>query len=584
MDPKQQASRTATTTRADRDDAVDDAVVRAVGAWVQQFGRTLKNCRLYEPGNATVLRFRQQLVAGLHQVLREQGPFTLRFQASDVTLDGVSLYPAKVREDNLALPFYRDGIRSITFHDGVEPREVDALVAAVLAVTSQDATGDEDLVTLLWESQLTHVAIDYIPAEGDVSDTAASAGEPVPWPTGAAEPAPRLEDPGPRTQQDPPPSENVARSDDWNVGEPTADFEAEFASLNAGADAEVPRFRDEYEAERAMTPVAAAVSVARAFVAAETTDEDRAELAAYLPRLLRAAVQAGAWTEAHTVVALMREAPSGWSPIAFVQEFQQPSSVAAVRTILVEQSEDQVRAFTEFAMDLGDFAVDVLGQTLAELDGAAQSRPIADVIVALCRQTPERLAPWLGDRRPNVVRNVVRMLGTIGGNAIVGPLQAAIRHPDSRIRAEAIHALRTADVRTVKPLLLAVLPQLDPRMFCQALQKLGERRDPQVGQTMLLLMLAPEFEMRTPEEKHTIYTTLGSTGADEVIPELEAELLKGGWFERVNEAHRIAVARCLSRIGTPMARMVLDNGVKSRRQQVREACADAILKWDGARG
>jgi len=295
-------------------------------------------------------------------------------------------------------------------------------------------------------------------------------------------------------------------------------------------------------------------------------------------------VQAGTWPEAHAIVVLLREAPSGWSPIAFVQEFQQPSSVAAVRALLLQQSEDQVRAFTEFAKDLGEFAVDVLGQTLAELDGAAQGRPLADVIVELCRQTPERLAPWLGDRRPNVVRTVVRMLGTIGGNAVVGPLQAAIRHPDPRIRAEAIQALRTADVKAVKPLLLAVLPELDARLFCQALPKLAERRDPQVAQTMLLLMVAPEFEARTAEEKHAIYTVLGATGADEVIPELEAELQKGGWFERVNEAHRIAVARCLSRIGTPMARMVLDNGIKSRRQQVREACADAILKWDGARG
>src|SRR5205814_5296725 len=98
------------------------------------------------------------------------------------------------------------------------------------------------------------------------------------------------EDPGPRTQLDPRPSEDVARSDDWNVGEPTADFEQEFAALSDAAAVEVRRFQREYEAERAMTPVATAVAVAQAFAAAEATEEDLVELSAYLPRILRAAV------------------------------------------------------------------------------------------------------------------------------------------------------------------------------------------------------------------------------------------------------------------------------------------------------
>ena len=125
-----------------------------------------------------------------------------------------------------------------------------------------------------------------------------------------------------------------------------------------------------------------------------------------------------------------------WSPVGFVQELQQPGSIQIVRSRLLEQTEAQARAFTEFALDLGEFAVDVLGQVMAELDGAPQAKPLTEMIVEHCRTTPERLAPWIADRRPNVVRNVVQMLGAIGGNAIVGPLQSAIRHPDARIRAE----------------------------------------------------------------------------------------------------------------------------------------------------
>ncbi len=564
--------------------AENDPSVRAVGAWVQQLARTIKNCRLYDAGNPTVIRFRQQLVASLHQVIRQHGSFVLRIGPDDVTCQGVSLYPARSRDDNLALPFYRDGIRAMTFLEGTEPREIDALVSSVLRVTGPEASEDEDLVTVLWDAQLTHVTIDYIPPEGGVEGTGAETeGELVPWPTGEAAAA-QAEEPAPRTLTDPPPGEAGRRSDDWSVGESAADFETAFAQLRAVSAAEMARFHRDYEAERAVLPVSAAVAVARAFIAAEAQDGDLPELGAYLPRVLRVAVQTGAWRDAHVIAGLMRDSPAGWSPVGLVQELQQPASIALLRDRLLAQSEAEARAFTEFASDFGEYAVDVLGQLLAELDGASPSRPLAEAIVERCRTTPERLAPWVADHRPNVVRAAVGILAAIGGNGIVGPLAAAIRHPNPRVRAEAVQALRSADARLVKPLLLPVLPTLDTRQFCQSLQKLAEARDPQVAEAMLTMMVAPEFEQRPTEEKHAIYATLGATGGDEVIPELEAELLKGSWFERVNEAHRQTVARCLARIGTPLARMVLENGAKSRRAQVRDACADVLAKWEAPRG
>ena len=46
-----------------------------------------------------------ELVAALHEVIRLHGSFVLRVAPDDVTCDGVSLYPARSRDDNLALPF-----------------------------------------------------------------------------------------------------------------------------------------------------------------------------------------------------------------------------------------------------------------------------------------------------------------------------------------------------------------------------------------------------------------------------------------------------------------------------------------------
>ena len=61
-----------------------------------------------------------------------------------------------------------------------------------------------------------------------------------------------------------------------------------------------------------------------------------------------------------------------------------------------------------------------------------------------------------------------------------------------------------------------------------------------------------------------------------MVHELEAELLKGNWFARGQEAHRQAVARVLARIGSDAAKMVLQRGALSKRGPVRKACEDAL--------
>jgi HEAT repeat protein len=201
---------------------------------------------------------------------------------------------------------------------------------------------------------------------------------------------------------------------------------------------------------------------------------------------------------------------------------------------------------------------------------------IAEAVAETCRDNPERLAPWLSDSRWFVVRNVVHILGWIGGAPIVGLLKSALRHPEPRVRQEVVAALGQVEPKLARPLLMTLLDGADSRMFCAVLHQLSSERDTTVAQRMLAYLQDPEFEQRPMEERRAIYLTLSSTGNDEILPELEAELVRGNWFSRNQEAHRQAVARCLARIGTPLARMLLERGAQSKRGPVRKACEDAL--------
>src|SRR5262249_28583843 len=171
--------------------AEENSAHRAARHWVHQFARTLKTCRLYESSdNPTVAKFLEDLTASARQFTADHGALALRFSADDVVYDGVSLYFARSRDDNLALPFYRDGVRGLTINDDVTRGEIHRLIGAIVPVTSPVQT-DDALVTLLWEAHLDHVDIDYVPAEGDVNGgIEAEEGDAVPWPDAEDEAGP----------------------------------------------------------------------------------------------------------------------------------------------------------------------------------------------------------------------------------------------------------------------------------------------------------------------------------------------------------------------------------------------------------
>jgi HEAT repeat protein len=553
--------------------APNPAAVKAAGAIVTQLARTLKNCRLYDANNPTVVRFREELSSALRRVLDEFGELKLDFTSDDVFYHEVSLYPARSRDDNLALAFYRDGIRSLTIEPGFDARELDLVLAAILQVTGQNS-GDDDLVTMLWEAELAHLALDYVPGEGDVGagldDKNTEVGL-IPWPKNSDE-----EDPAPTAEAG---VTNLqgSRSDDWTTGDESIEIEAGFEELEALAPTEVLRFRREYEAEHQVANVTVSIAIANAYLGSNPNRDDQAEMARFLPRVMRLSVANGMWLEAYEALRLLKACDEeGRTELAFAQELLQPISITTAIERLDHQEQQPVVDFIAFAAELGDPGVDWLNLVLAESQNRRNRRLFAEAIAHMCRDNPERLAPWMSDPRWFVVRNVVHILGWIGGNSIIPMLQGAIRHSDPRVRQEVVTALGQVDPRMARPLLLRMLDGADTRMLSAVLHQLSANRDPGVARLLLSHLQAETFEERPHEERRAIYSALSAIGGDEIIADLEAEVHRGNWFSRNQEVHRQAVARVIARIGTPLARKVLERGMQSKRAPVRKACEEAL--------
>ena len=564
--------------------AIAAPVLRAWAEWLQQLSRTIKTCRLYDAANPTVVAFRSELASALEALLQAHGPFEIGFTPDVIVAGETPLYTARSREDNLALPFFRDGIRALTFQPGIQPREVDALVDALLHV-GRLGHEDEDLVTVLWESELDHLSVRYVSTEGDIESGGEGAldahaevvpGSIAPWPRPSAAAAS-----GPATVADSeaPAMDDTGRSDDrWTANE-TRETETHVVKLEIDADAEATRFRSEHDGERGLPLSRTALDLMQACFDHAVRDTDRVELRKFLPRLLHESVGHGDWNEARECFYLLRD-PTGRDDTvaAFLRDIARPDSVTSRNAwkCLDHQTPEQQEPFFELASEMGAESADWLMQGIAESQRQGLRRRLATVVASLLSENPERLAPWLADPRWYVVRNVVSILGQVEGAVPIGLLRVAARHAEYRVKREVVAALSRAPRAESRPVLLEMLNSAETRLFGTILHHLSQVRDAELAAMLFKQIEDPSFASRPEPERRAIYQALGAVGDDDVVPLLETQVLQGNWLRRGDESVRMAAVMCLARIGTAKAREVLENGARSKRAEVVRACETGL--------
>ncbi len=111
-----------------RADQIRDQVlaldVKRVADWIGALIRTIKASRTYPANSPTLHKFQAELESRTWSCLKEVGDITLVVQQFDLLYENYSVYHNADRNESLAFRFYGDGVREITFQEGLEPHEL----------------------------------------------------------------------------------------------------------------------------------------------------------------------------------------------------------------------------------------------------------------------------------------------------------------------------------------------------------------------------------------------------------------------------------------------------------------------------
>jgi HEAT repeat protein len=563
--------------------------------WFQQLARGMRVCRLYPRDNPTVIQIQEQLLEQLNKALDEHGAWRLRVTPTEIWLIDEpivhppaateELDPLSAKADRLPFIFYRDGVRGLVFQPQVPHSDFDAFFQAMVSADRGPMLHD-DLVTLLWQAHPVHIQIDAVPISQTIylsSKKIAPGGQrrlhgmAFNWsPSGDEIHADLGQVVGA--------AQGLHRDtfDDWPLPKTYVDVPAAFAVLTKGMQFVRSVLLTEWSAERGIEWTVEIPILFRRVLEIDPSREARAALSQSLVTWLAAAVQRFSWDEAQRALALLREFdPDGSLADEPLADAFAAIDGEAIADHLDESELDEQSKFLAIAVALGRPALD-LGTTVMAKAARARTRAAACTMLCyLCSDDPELLSPYLADERWYVVRNAVFVLGQIGGKEVVELLRFASAHPDARVRRQVVVSLANVPVEERLPLLASQLSSSDKRLLATTLNVMARHKSPETLRAILRQVRAPNFEARGDAQQRLIFNALAEMGDDSVVPTLAELLEKGGWFARVTP-QRQAAAQALYKIGTEKALAVLEQGLRSSHEAVRQVCLEAMASKSAA--
>jgi hypothetical protein len=563
--------------------------------WFQQLARGMRVCRLYPRDNPTVVQIEEQLLAQLNKSLEQHGAWRLKITPTEIWLvDEPIVHPPassenvdllSARADRLSFIFYRDGLRGLVIQPGVPAEEFDAFFHALVAADRGPMIHD-DLVTLLWQAHTSRIQIDAVPVSQTIylSTKRVSAGGRRRMQGLAFSLAPSGEEIHSDIGQLVGSAQGLHRDtfDDWPLPKTYVDVPAAYEILTKGMQFVRSILLTEWSAERGVEWTGDVPQLFRRVLELDSTTDTRAALAQSLVTWLAAAVQRFAWDEARQALGLLREFdPDGSLAGEHLADAFAGLDGAAIAEHLDESSAEEQAKFLALAVAQGPTTID-LGTTVLALSTKARTRAAATTMLCyLCSDTPDLLSPYLADERWYVVRNAVFILGQIGGDEVVELLRFASAHPDARVRRQVVVSLANVPPEARLPLLTPHLSTSDLRLLSTTLNVMARHRAPETVRALVRQLQAPNFESRGDEHQRLIFNAIAEMEDDIAVPALAALVHKGGWFARITP-QRLAAAQALFKIGTEKALAVLEEGIRSSHEAVRQACLEAMAAKSAA--
>ncbi len=542
------------------DNVTDTGAVREICARFQGACRAM---HLYPPGHSMIESQMKPLASSLSAFLSQHDSLPLQVEESSLEYRGEEVFRQDELRDDLAFMLYREGVRLLTLHAGLDHEELNGLVECFSRAPEATAF-DQDLVTLLWEQDFAHVDYALVdPLRLEVSGAGSFEALKTDVRT-------RLHD-----SVDADLSLTTPGWYDLPAGQL---MEIETGALVGSEELAALERAIRQEAR----PLEQLVDVLVEMLVCSESARGSESAAGALSRLLVSELRRGDLALVQSVVGRLHDLRG-----------RRPDCSAIVDGILVDIAQTESLRRVVLGLDgaprerqgeveallhqLAPHSYPALLDLLAEAEGGRSRKCLLNELTTDRRLPVELLEQRLSDPRWFVVRNMVVLLRATQDRCPADVLARVLRHADDRVRREVVRTLAGLTEPRASTLLRSALTDSSPAVRTAAAHALGQRKDADALPDLLDCVRSPGFTGRASGEVVGFLEALAEVADDRAVPTL-VSLSRDRLLHPLPLDLRLSALRALAHIGTPTAAESLQKVRQSRNRTVRREAERCLFE------
>lgn len=552
---------------------IEASELQAVKQLIALLDKTFRTTRTYGPNNPIAQKFFHQFYDHLTIQLAAHDVLQFLAQRSELLYKGVAVYQSTSSSENLALKLHADGIRELSFHKGLSQEDLAYFLEALWDTYDSD-TSDDDIVTRLWEKNLS--TISFVTAEEIVKSADVMA----------------VLTPQESHTLNSPPSElrhiagtEVARAKEGAPRPAGGQGHSGPAVYEISAE-EQKLLLQEIESESARDNTTYLLDMLTAILASEKSDALLNRLLELFGDILTTLIRDGNWKLLNTFVSLLYEAQELCPNLseqhkaklaALFHSLGHPASINAMETVLNASQDTSLDDLQGLLLMLNPGTAQPLCTLMANLTHKSHRMMVCDVLTAHAKQNPSLLTRGLTDSRWYVVRNLIYIMGKLGHEQFIKHLEPVSSHEDVRVRKEIIRTLRSICPAGKGDLFIPFLNDAESSIRQLTIKVLLNGPYTATLDAWTRIVEQVSFHNRSAPEKKAVFRAMRQTAGEETIPYWYRLLTRRSWRNRKRlQEDGILAAEVLGVIGTPAAMLALKSGQRRFNRALRKACTDAL--------
>ena len=521
------------------------------------FLKTVRSAQLYVQGNPLLHQFVEDLGSRLTSLWDQVPSLGFTIYESEIRWRSHPVYSEKISsQDNLAFQLYKDGIRRIELHPGVEEEELRQFVE-VLRLARLLKGEEDDLLTLMWNNDFRYLRYEYVDALGDEApiseaDFSAQAGTELPM-LPELELSPELQTP--------------ALREDF---EPSLYFldESEIALLQQ----ELGREWDRPTKDDVVTAVLDQFEMG--------DEQRRGEIFRIIQQMLPRVLAEGNFELAAFIlhelrsVAEQQESPDVTSQVdGIVAELSQPIVLEQLVRVLEDGSlEPTSDSLATLFNALNPEAIVALVGALQTVHRQEARKLLGETLDRLASSNEQMMLDLVKSEDPQVAVEAARIVGRLQLVNSVDSVAALLKRPEAEVRRAAVDALVEMRTSRAGEALLEALVDSDRDVRVTAARGVAELKYSPGAKRLESYITGREIQKSDLTEQRAFFEAYARAVGEEGTRLLN-RMLNGRrflWF-RFPPQLRACAARALGLVGGSDAENALNRGERDRDAMVLSA-------------